>query len=140
MTPDRHIVVHNARENNLKDVNLKIPHDEMVVFTGVSGSGKSSLAFDTIFTEAQRRYLQSLSAYARQFIGDLQKPDVDKIEDYALPARTPGARDYRRDTKIIGRRYKIQDFGTNYSRKKRYIRKTLRKTAETRVYTRYRPR
>lgn len=80
MTPDRHIVVHNARENNLKDVNLKIPHDEMVVFTGVSGSGKSSLAFDTIFTEAQRRYLQSLSAYARQFIGDLQKPDVDKIE------------------------------------------------------------
>lgn len=80
MTTDRYIVVHNARENNLKNVDVTIPHDKLVVFTGVSGSGKSSLAFDTIFTEAQRRYLQSLSAYARQFIGDLQKPDVDKIE------------------------------------------------------------
>lgn len=74
------IVVRGARQHNLKNVNLSIPRNKLVVFTGVSGSGKSSLAFDTIFAEGQRRYVESLSAYARQFLGQLDKPDVDGID------------------------------------------------------------
>lgn len=74
------IKIKGAREHNLKNVNLEIPRGKMVVFTGLSGSGKSSLAFDTIFAEGQRRYIESLSAYARQFLGRLDKPDVDDIE------------------------------------------------------------
>src|SRR5579872_933616 len=76
----RAIVVHGAREHNLKNVDLVIPRDKLVVFTGLSGSGKSSLAFDTIYAEGQRRYVESLSAYARQFLEMMQKPDVDLIE------------------------------------------------------------
>ena len=74
------IKVQNASENNLKGVNLEIPKNQLVVFTGVSGSGKSSLAFDTIFAEGQRRYVESLSTYARQFLGQLDKPKVDYID------------------------------------------------------------
>ncbi len=74
------IYVKGARENNLKNVDLEIPRDKLVVFTGLSGSGKSSLAFDTIFAEGQRRYVESLSSYARMFLGQMQKPDVDYIE------------------------------------------------------------
>ena len=74
------IRVRGARQHNLKNVDLTIPRNKMVVFTGVSGSGKSSLAFDTIFAEGQRRYVESLSAYARQFLGQVDKPDVDAIE------------------------------------------------------------
>src|SRR5258707_4790113 len=74
------LVVRGAREHNLRDVSLDLPRDKFVVITGLSGSGKSSLAFDTIFAEGQRRYVESLSAYARQFIGQMDKPDVDKIE------------------------------------------------------------
>ena len=74
------IVVVGAREHNLKNISLEIPRDKLVVITGLSGSGKSSLAFDTIFAEGQRRYVESLSAYARQFLAQLQKPDVDHIE------------------------------------------------------------
>ena len=74
------LVVRGAREHNLKDVSLDLPRDALIVFTGLSGSGKSSLAFDTIFAEGQRRYVESLSAYARQFLGQLDKPDVDFIE------------------------------------------------------------
>src|SRR5437762_9669683 len=79
MRPDK-IVIRGAREHNLKNITVEIPRDQMVVFTGVSGSGKSSLAFDTIFAEGQRRYVESLSAYARQFLGQLEKPDVDHID------------------------------------------------------------
>ena len=75
-----HLVIRGAREHNLKNVSLTIPRDALVVFTGLSGSGKSSLAFDTIFAEGQRRYVESLSAYARQFLGQMDKPDVDFIE------------------------------------------------------------
>src|SRR4051812_35789878 len=71
------IVVRGAREHNLQNVNLELPRNQLIVFTGVSGSGKSSLAFDTLYAEGQRRYVESLSAYARQFLGQLQKPDVD---------------------------------------------------------------
>lgn len=74
------IVIRGAREHNLKNVDLTIPRDKMVVFTGVSGSGKSSLAFDTLYAEGQRRYVESLSSYARQFLGQMEKPDVDLIE------------------------------------------------------------
>ncbi|GDX31557.1 UvrABC system protein A [Actinomycetes bacterium] len=77
--PDK-LVVRGAREHNLKDVSLELPRDSLIVFTGLSGSGKSSLAFDTIFAEGQRRYVESLSAYARQFLGQMDKPDVDFIE------------------------------------------------------------
>lgn len=75
-----YIRIRGAREHNLKNIDLDIPKNKLVVFTGLSGSGKSSLAFDTIFAEGQRRYVESLSAYARQFLGQMQKPDVDKIE------------------------------------------------------------
>ena len=74
------IVIHGAREHNLRDVHLTIPRDKLIVFTGISGSGKSSLAFDTIYAEGQRRYVESLSAYARQFLGQMDKPDVDFID------------------------------------------------------------
>ena len=75
-----HIIVKGARENNLKNVNVSIPKDKLVILTGLSGSGKTSLAFDTIYAEGQRRYVQSLSAYARQFMGGMEKPDVDSID------------------------------------------------------------
>ncbi len=74
------IIIRGAREHNLKNINLELPRNKMIVFTGVSGSGKSSLAFDTIFAEGQRRYIESLSAYARQFLSKMDKPDVDEIE------------------------------------------------------------
>jgi excinuclease ABC subunit A len=78
--PTDQITIRGAREHNLKNVTLSIPRDKLVVFTGLSGSGKSSLAFDTIYAEGQRRYVESLSAYARQFLGQMEKPDVDTIE------------------------------------------------------------
>ena len=74
------LIIRGAREHNLKDISLDLPRDSLIVFTGLSGSGKSSLAFDTIFAEGQRRYVESLSAYARQFLGQMDKPDVDFIE------------------------------------------------------------
>src|SRR4051794_26858113 len=74
------LVVRGASEHNLRDVSVDLPRDSLIVFTGLSGSGKSSLAFDTIFAEGQRRYVESLSAYARQFLGQMDKPDVDFIE------------------------------------------------------------
>lgn len=74
------IVVKGARAHNLKDIDIELPKNKLIVMTGLSGSGKSSLAFDTIYAEGQRRYVESLSAYARQFLGQMDKPDVDTIE------------------------------------------------------------
>ena len=76
---DKTLEILGARENNLKNIDLSIPRNALVVVTGISGSGKSSLAFDTIYAEGQRRYMESFSAYARQFIGSMERPDVDKI-------------------------------------------------------------
>ena len=77
---DKKIVIKGAKENNLKDISLSIPKEKLVVFTGLSGSGKTTLAFDTIYAEGQRRYVESLSSYARQFLGNFEKPDVESIE------------------------------------------------------------
>src|SRR5258708_33582510 len=79
------IKIRGARVHNLKNVSLDIPHEQLTVLTGVSGSGKSSLAFDTIYAEGQRRYVESLSAYARQFLERMEKPDVDEVEGIAPP-------------------------------------------------------
>lgn len=79
LSQEEYIEVYGAREHNLKNISLRIPRNQLVVFTGLSGSGKSSLAFDTIFAEGQRRYLETFSAYARQFLGGLERPDVDEI-------------------------------------------------------------
>src|SRR5258708_2007842 len=74
------IVIRGAREHNLRDVSLTLPRGKLICFTGVSGSGKSSLAFDTLYAEGQRRYVESLSSYARQFLGQMPKPEVDRID------------------------------------------------------------
>ena len=78
------IVIKGAKEHNLKNVSVEVPKDKFVVITGISGSGKSSLAFDTIYAEGQRRYVESLSAYARQFLDKMKKPNVDMIEGLSL--------------------------------------------------------
>ena len=75
-----YIRIKGAKENNLKNISLDIPRDKLVVFTGLSGSGKSTLAFDTIFAEGQRKYMESLSSYARMFLGQMEKPNVESIE------------------------------------------------------------
>ena len=80
LPPSEVIRIQGAREHNLKNIDVEIPRNQFVVFTGLSGSGKSSLAFDTIYAEGQRRYMESLSSYARQFLGQMEKPEVDKIE------------------------------------------------------------
>ena len=83
MANDNVIHIKGARVHNLRNIDIDIPHDRLVVVTGLSGSGKSTLAFDTIFAEGQRRYVESLSAYARQFLGKINKPDVDVISGIA---------------------------------------------------------
>jgi excinuclease ABC subunit A len=78
------LIIRGARENNLKNIDIELPKNKLIVMTGVSGSGKSSLAFDTIYQEGERRFVESLSSFARQFIGSNEKPDVDSIEGYLL--------------------------------------------------------
>src|SRR5947199_5640743 len=105
-----YIVIRGARQHNLKDLTLKLPRDQLVVITGLSGSGKSSLAFDTIYAEGQRRYVESLSAYARQFLELMEKPDVDLIEGLspaiAIEQRTPS----RNPRSTVGTVTEIHDY------------------------------
>jgi len=84
LLPDDYIEVIGARVHNLKNIDVRIPHNRLTVITGLSGSGKSSLAFDTIYAEGQRRYLETFSAYARQFIGTMERPDVEQITGLVL--------------------------------------------------------
>lgn len=88
------IIIKGAKVNNLKNVSLEIPRDKLVVFTGLSGSGKSSLAFDTLYAEGQRRYVESLSSYARMFLGQMDKPDVEHIDGLS-PAISIDQKNYK---------------------------------------------
>lgn len=104
------IVVRGAREHNLRNVNVELPRDQLIVFTGLSGSGKSSLAFDTIFAEGQRRYVESLSAYARQFLGQMDKPDVDFIEGLSPAVSIDQKSTSRNPRSTVGTITEIHDY------------------------------
>src|ERR687890_1256322 len=106
----RVIAVRGAREHNLKNVDLTVPRDKLVVFTGVSGSGKSSLAFDTIYAEGQRRYVESLSAYARQFLERMDKPDVDEILGIAPAIAIRQKNSTRNPRSTVGTQTEIYDY------------------------------
>lgn len=107
---DRKIVVKGAREHNLKNISLEIPRDQLVVITGLSGSGKSSLAFDTIYAEGQRRYVESLSAYARQFLGLMEKPDVDFIDGLSPAISIEQKTTHRNPRSTVGTVTEIYDY------------------------------
>src|SRR4051794_25983649 len=109
-SPQSSIVVSGAREHNLKDVTVELPRDSLVVITGLSGSGKSSLAFDTIYAEGQRRYVESLSAYARQFLGQMDKPDVDSIEGLSPAISIDQKTTSRNPRSTVGTVTKIYDY------------------------------
>ena len=107
---EKYIRIKGARQHNLKNINVDIPRDKMVVITGLSGSGKSSLAFDTIYAEGQRRYVESLSSYARQFLGQMDKPDVDYIEGLS-PAISIDQKTTSRNTRsTVGTVTEIYDY------------------------------
>src|SRR5687768_1875275 len=104
------IVVRGARTHNLKNIDVSIPADRLVVITGVSGSGKSSLAFDTIYAEGQRRYVESLSAYARQFLERMEKPDVDRIEGMCPAIAIRQKNSIRNPRSTVGTTTEIHDY------------------------------
>src|SRR5262245_39041447 len=108
-SPDA-IVIKGAREHNLKNLSLEIPRDKLVVITGLSGSGKSSLAFDTIYSEGQRRYVESLSAYARQFLDQMDKPDVDYIEGLSPAISIEQKTTHRNPRSTVGTVTEIYDY------------------------------
>src|ERR1041385_3925420 len=104
------IVIKGAREHNLKNIDVEIPRDKLVVVTGLSGSGKSSLAFDTIYAEGQRRYVESLSAYARQFLDQMHKPDVDSIEGLSPAISIEQKTGSRNPRSTVGTATEIYDY------------------------------
>src|SRR6516225_9287124 len=109
-SPNESIVVRGARVHNLKNIDFEIPHNALTVVTGVSGSGKSSLAFDTIYAEGQRRYVESLSAYARQFLERIEKPDVDHIEGIAPAVAIRQKNTTRSPRSTVGTATEIYDY------------------------------
>src|SRR6201987_751681 len=108
--PADELVVHGAREHNLKDITVRLPRNSLIVITGLSGSGKSSLAFDTIYAEGQRRYVESLSAYARQFLGLMEKPDVDSIDGLSPAISIDQKTTSRNPRSIVGTVTEIYDY------------------------------
>ena len=110
MTNDKTIYIKGARVHNLKNVDVTIPHNTLTVITGLSGSGKSTLAFDTIFAEGQRRYVESLSAYARQFLGRINKPDVDLIAGIAPAIAIEQKVNTRNPRSTVGTTTEIYDY------------------------------
>src|SRR5512138_2794589 len=104
------IRIKGAREHNLKNISLEIPRDKLVVLTGLSGSGKSSLAFDTIYAEGQRRYVESLSSYARQFLGLMEKPDVDYIDGLSPAISIEQKTTHRNPRSTVGTVTEIYDY------------------------------
>src|SRR6266496_2466238 len=109
-TPNDSIIVRGARTHNLKNIDVEIPHNALTVVTGVSGSGKSSLAFDTIYAEGQRRYVESLSAYARQFLERIEKPDADHIEGIAPAVAIRQKNTTRNPRSTVGTATEIYDY------------------------------
>jgi excinuclease ABC subunit A len=110
MQRERNLVIRGAREHNLKNINLSLPRNQLIVITGLSGSGKSSLAFDTIYAEGQRRYVESLSAYARQFLGQMEKPDVDRIEGLSPAISIEQKTSSRNPRSTVGTMTEIYDY------------------------------
>jgi len=110
MTRERDIIIRGAREHNLKNISLTIPRNRLVVVTGLSGSGKSSLAFDTLYAEGQRRYVESLSSYARQFLGQMEKPDVDRIEGLSPAISIEQKTSSRNPRSTVGTMTEIYDY------------------------------
>ncbi|MCK5848300.1 MAG: excinuclease ABC subunit UvrA, partial [Caldisericia bacterium] len=108
--PDKKLIIRGARVHNLKNINLEIPRDKLVVITGLSGSGKSSLAFDTIYAEGQRRYLESLSSYIRQFLGEMKKPDVDYLEGLSPTVAITQKTGSRNPRSTVGTMTEIYDY------------------------------
>jgi excinuclease ABC subunit A len=104
------LIIRGAREHNLKNINLELPRNKMIVITGLSGSGKSSLAFDTIYAEGQRRYVESLSAYARQFLGQMEKPDVDRIEGLSPAISIEQKTSSRNPRSTVGTMTEVYDY------------------------------
>ena len=104
------IIIKGAKENNLKNINLEIPRNQLVIMTGLSGSGKTSLAFDTIYAEGQRRYVESLSAYARQFLGGVDKPDVESIEGLSPAISIDQKTTHNNPRSTVGTVTEIYDF------------------------------
>src|SRR5512138_62052 len=104
------IIIKGAREHNLKNIDIELPRDSLIVVSGLSGSGKSSLAFDTIFAEGQRRYVESLSAYARQFLGRLDKPDLDSIEGLSPAISIEQKTTHRNPRSTVGTVTEIYDY------------------------------
>ena len=110
LTGHEQIEVFGAREHNLKNIDVQIPRNQLIVITGISGSGKSSLAFDTIYAEGQRRYMESFSAYARSFIGDMERPDVDKINGLSPVISIEQKTTSRNPRSTVGTTTEIYDF------------------------------
>ena len=104
------LIIKGAREHNLKNIDLELPRDKLIVISGLSGSGKSSLAFDTIFAEGQRRYVESLSAYARQFLGRMDKPDLDYIEGLSPAISIEQKSTHRNPRSTVGTVTEIYDY------------------------------
>ena len=108
--PDGRIVIRGARTHNLKNIDLTLPQERLIVVTGVSGSGKSSLAFDTIYAEGQRRYVESLSAYARQFLERMEKPDVDRVDGICPAIAIRQKNSVRNPRSTVGTTTEIHDY------------------------------